>query len=335
MSRLGICVLGAGDMGRTHLGAWKSVPGAELVAVADIDEERATSAKEDFGIGECFALIEDALDQPGIDIVSVCLPSYLHRRGAEGAMRRGAHVLSEKPLAMTIEDGEAMIATARECGVKFAVGFCKRFMEQTQKARDIVQGGDLGRPVVYRVVSGIEIRFKPWIMDKQMGGGPLIDTACHYFDQWRVIFGSEPTRVMAMGTTFSTGAPELPGMESEIDTASVLVEFESGDSGLLSLSWGLARGTQSSSQEDILGKNGVMRLDGARKLSIMQPGGDEELFEGLDADVHPKQVAAFAEAVRNNGPVAATGEDGLAALRVSLAALESVRTGEVREVSRS
>jgi len=334
MDRLGICVLGAGDMGRTHLGVWKSVPGAELVAVCDIDQERAEAAKEDFGVGECFALIEDALDQPGIDITSVCLPTYLHRRGAEGAMRHGIHVLCEKPIAMTIADGEAMIAAADECGVKFALGFCKRFMEQTQKARDIVQSGEIGRPAVYRIVSGTEIRFKPWIMDKRMGGGPLIDTACHYFDQWRIIFGSEPVRVMAMGTTFSTGAPELPGMDSEIDTASVLVEFESGDLGLLSLSWGLPRGTSSPSQEDVMGKDGVLRLDGGRKLTLTKQRGDEQVFDGLDADVHPKQVAAFAQAVREDGPVAATGADGLAALRVSLAALESIRTGRAHELSR-
>ncbi|MGD8240360.1 MAG: Gfo/Idh/MocA family oxidoreductase [Armatimonadota bacterium] len=334
MSRLGICVLGAGDMGRTHLGAWQTVRGAEPIAVCDIDEERAQAAKEEFGVGECFALIEEALDETGIDIVSVCLPTHLHRRGAEGAMRRGIHVLCEKPLAMTIEDGKAMIAAARGCGVKFALGFCKRFMEQTQTMRELVQAGAIGRPVMYRVVSGVEIRFKPWIMDKQEGGGPLIDTACHYFDQWRVIFGCEPVRVMAMGTTFSTGAPELPGIDSEIDTASVLVEFASGDMGLLSLSWGLPRGTSAPSQEHVLGKDGVVRLEGGRKLTVMKQGGEEEVRGGLDSDMHPKQVAAFAEAVREDGPVAATGEDGLAALRVSLAALESARTGQACEVTR-
>ncbi|MFQ5811542.1 MAG: Gfo/Idh/MocA family protein, partial [Armatimonadota bacterium] len=93
MSRLGICVLGAGDMGRTHLGAWQTVPGAEPVAVADIDEERAQSAKEEFGVGACFRAIEEALDQPGIDIASVCLPTYLHSTASESAMRRGIHVL--------------------------------------------------------------------------------------------------------------------------------------------------------------------------------------------------------------------------------------------------
>lgn len=332
MSRLGICVLGAGDMGRTHLGAWQTLPGAALVAVADIDPERAEAAKNDFNVGDCFTELAEALDQPGIDIASVCLPTHLHRTAAELAMRRGVHVLCEKPLAMTLDDGEAMIATARECGVKLALGFCKRFMGQTQRVRELVQSGALGRPVMYRVVSGVEIRFKPWIMDKQLGGGPLIDVACHYVDQWRVVFDSEPARVMAMGATFSTGAPELPGIDPEIDTASVLVEFASGDMGLLSLSWGLPRGTRSPSQEDLMGRHGVIRFEGSTKLTVMKPGGEQQVFDELDRDMHPKQVAAFATAVRENGPVAASGEDGLAALRVSLAALESIRTGQARQL---
>jgi predicted dehydrogenase len=172
-------------------------------------------------------------------------------------------------------------------------------------------------------------------MDKRMGGGPVIDTACHYFDQWRVIFGSEPARVMAMGTTFSTGAAELPGIDSEIDTASVLAEFDSGDLGLLALSWGLPRGTRSASQEDLLGTDGVIQLDGAAKLTLTKHGGDEQVFGDLDREIHPKQVAAFARAVREAGPIAATGEDGLAALRTSLAALESVRAGEARQLPRA
>jgi len=329
VEQLNICVIGAGDLGTVHTEHWKKLPGAEVVAICDIDETRALAAQEKFGIDAVYTDYREALDHPGLDAVSVAIPSGVHRIVSEAAMRRGYHVLCEKPIAVTQQDGKAMVTAAQECGVKFALGFCKRFLEQVHKLRELVQGGAIGRPVFYRHVSGISVRPKLWIMDKEMGGGPIIDMACHYFDQWRLIFDSKPVRVKASGVTLSTESPLMAEYDPQVDTVTILVEFASGDVGSLSLSWGLPPGVSSDTMEDVLGPDGVIAVGGLDKLILQTEGGESEVLDGLDTNMYEREIAAFAEAIRQDKPVAAGGEDGMIALQVSLAALRSIETGQV------
>ena len=326
MSELGVCVIGAGALGTVHAENWRTVPGARLVSVADPDTDRAQALCEKVGAESWHGDYCEALDQRGIDAVSVAVPSSLHRACSVAAMDRGYHVLCEKPISLNVEDAEAIIAARDRNGVKLALGFCKRFMEQILTVRDLVQQGRLGRPCVYRFITGWERRPKLWIMDKNWGGGPVIDFCCHYFDQWRIIFAAEPVRVKATGMTFSEGAEELPGVEPEVDTASIMVEYSSGDVGLISVTWGLPAGVQTPNHEDVLGPNGAVIIMGPHRLTVLTRQETEE-FTDLDADMHPAQLAAFADAIRRDLPVAASAEDGLLALRVSLAALESIHSG--------
>jgi len=328
MQKLNVCVIGAGDLGKVHAAQWQKVPGVEVVAICDTDKQRALAAQEEFGIDAVYTDYREALGHPGIDAVSVAVPSSVHRIVSEAAMRRGYHVLCEKPIALTQEDGQAMIAAAQECGVKFALGFCKRFLEQVHKLCELVQGGAIGRPVFYRHVSGISVRPKLWIMDKAMGGGPVIDMACHYFDQWRLIFDSKPVRVKAAGLTLSTDSPLMAEYDPQVDTVTILVEFASGDVGSLSLSWGLPSGVSSETLEDLLGPDGVIAVNGLDELVVQTEGGEAEVFSDLDTNMYEHEVAAFAEAIREDRPVGASGEDGMIALQVSLAALRSIETGQ-------
>ena len=329
MEQLNICVVGAGDLGTVHTEQWQALPGAEVLAICDRDEERALAAQEKFGIDAVYTDYREAFEHPGIDAVSVAIPSGVHRIVSEAAMRRGYHVLCEKPIAVTRQDAEAMVTAAQECGVKFALGFCKRFLEQVHKLRELVQGGAIGRPVFYRHASGISVRPKLWIMDKEMGGGPIIDMACHYFDQWRLIFDSEPVRVKASGLTLSAESPLMTDYDPQVDTVTILVEFASGDVGSLSLSWGLPPGVSCETMEDVLGPDGVIAVNGLDELAVQTEGGETELFDDLDAHMFEREIAAFAEAIREDKPVAAGGEDGMIALQVSLAALRSIETGQM------
>jgi predicted dehydrogenase len=330
---LGICVLGAGDMGNAHLTAWAKVPGTRLVAVADLDQSRATAAAEKHAVAGCFTDILQAIAQHGIDVVSVCLPTRFHREATEVALRAGKHVLCEKPIALTIADAEAMVACRDETGGKLGVAFCKRHLGQLAKLRELLAEGALGRPVMYRMTGGMEIRFKPWIMARDGGGGPIIDLCCHYFDQWRWVFDAEPVRVMAMGMTFAQGAEELPGIDVQTDTATLCVEYSSGDVGVISLSWGLPRGTSAPGPEQLLGPRGGVAVEGFRNLKLTRKGGEERTFGDFDADLYGLQAAAFAQAVREDHPPVTGAEDGLSALKVSLAVLESIETCRAVEIT--
>lgn len=333
MSELGVCVLGAGDMGNAHMTAWSKVAGARLLAVADLLPERRAAAVEKYGVEKQLADINEAISVWGVDVVSVCLPSCLHREASEAAMRLGKAAFCEKPVALTVEDAESMIACREETGATLGIGFCKRHLEQLDTLRELVQSGSLGRPVLYRFTGGAEIRFKPWIMDRREGGGPIIDLCCHYFDQWRWIFGSEPVRVKASGMTFSTGAEELPDVEPQVDTVTLSVEYASGDVGAIGLSWGLPRGTSAPGPEQVLGRDGVVTVKGFNTLVVARKGGEEEVLGDFPGDLYDREIASFADAVRNGTAPVSSAEDGLIALKVSLATLESIETGQAVEVA--
>ncbi len=329
---LGVCVLGAGDMGRTHLAAWGRADGVRVLGVTDEDETRARAAAEQHGVARWFTDLGEGLAQEGVDIVSVCLPSHLHREASTAAMQGGKDVLCEKPIALTVADAQAMIACREATGRKLGIAFCKRHLPQLARLRDWLADGTLGRPVLYRMSGGVEIRFKRWIMDRHMGGGPVIDLCCHYFDQWRWLFGAEPVRVMAMGMSLARGAEELPGVELQTDTATLCVQYVTGDVGAISLSWGLPRGTSAPGAEQVLGPRGVATVHGFDRLTLVRGGGEEETLAGLDADMYGRQAAAFARAVRGDTAPETGAEDGLTALRVSLAVLESIETGRAVEL---
>jgi predicted dehydrogenase len=329
MSDLKVAVIGAGDLGQIHARTWVQVPGVKLIAVADPLAERAQALGEELGVA-WMSDYREALSQPGINAVSVAVPTCYHRECVEAAIERGCHVICEKPLALTIADGEAMREAAQQAGVKLAVGFCKRFSRQVETLRELVQSGAIGRPVLYRHISGIEVRPKIWIMDKAKGGGPIIDMLCHYVDQWRVIFASEPVRVKAAGVLLSAGSPDLPGVDPQLDTFNVSVEYASGDVGCAMMSWGLPRGVMADMQEDCLGPQGLLKITG-RQITQVTRGGESRVYE-LEEQIHLRQLTAFAEAVRGERPVAASVEDGLIALRVSLAVLQAIETGETIEI---
>lgn len=329
MSTLKVVVIGAGDLGQTHARHWVQVPGVELLAVADPQADRAQALGEELGVAWS-ADYQEALAQPGLQAVSIAVPTCYHRQCVEAAIERGCHVLCEKPIALTLADGEAMQQAAERAGVKLAIGFCKRFSRQVETLRDLVQSGAIGRPVLYRHVSGIEVRPKIWIMDKAKGGGPIIDMLCHYVDQWRVIFASEPVRVKAVGVLLSSGSPDLPGVDPQFDTFNVSVEYASGDVGCAMMSWGLPRGVTTDMQEDCLGPHGLLKITG-RQITQVARGGESRVFE-LEEQMHLRQLTVFAQAVRGEQPVAASAEDGLIALRVSLAVLQAIETGETIQI---
>lgn len=327
MDTLRAVVIGAGNLGTVHARNWAQIPGVEVVAIADPIAPRAESLAHELGVPRFFTDYREALALPDLHLASVATPTCFHYECTLAALEAGCHVLCEKPLAMSLDHGREMLARAGAVGRKLAVGFCKRFMGQVETVADLVHSGRLGRPVMYRHVSGWEIRPKPWIMDRHMGGGPLLDIACHYVDQCRVIFAADPVRVKAAGMLFSGGAPELPGADPQLDTFALTVEYESGDVLALSMSWGLPLGVGSESLEDCLGPRGLLKIT-PDTVTIVTRDGVREVLGNLGTDMYLRQQQAFADAVRGDLPVAADARDGLIALQVSLAAIESIETGE-------
>ena len=331
--KFGVCVVGCGDMGTTHAKAWMRGDAGRVVAVVDMDEARAQKLAKECGLDRHYTDHKEAVARPDVQIVSVCTPTCFHAPISIFAMEHGKHVLSEKPIALTVADAEQMIAASERCRVKLAIGLVRRCSRTTTVAAERLAQGAIGRPAMFRCAQVLEIRPKRAMHDRHQNNGPIVDTCCHNFDMWRVCFASEPVRVTARGFTFGSNKPELSHLRDlAVDTAAIIVEFASGDLGVMTLSWGMPAGTRCPGGEDILGPNGIIRVSFPGEITITS-GPKEEKITGLTDDTHLIQATAFARAVSAGTPVKATARDGLTALKVSLAVLESIATGKTVEIS--
>jgi len=338
LEKVGVCLIGCGGISRSHFRAYAQIKEASLVAVVDIDENRALAAQEEFGAHHHFTDYTRALESDEVDMVDICLPTHLHAEAAVAAAQSGKHILTEKPIALTLEDADRMSRAASEAGVKFTVGFGLRFSTRMMKFAQLVREGALGRPVVFRVVNSRRAPSNPWYTDAKKGGGPVIDKAVHTYDICRYLFGSsealaEPTSVYATTARFQE-------THSAIDTASAVVNFDSGDSLAMLLSWGLPPDAKATSIQDAIGPQGHLAFGAppevtkdvdTRKYSfITLTGGKEPTYHKFESNSHMKdQLHSFIKAIIEDTEPVVTAYDGRRALEMGLAILESGRTGRV------
>ncbi len=325
---LGIAVIGAGSMGTRHTIGWSTLENARLVAVSDPIEERARNLKEKYGFETWTKDYKAAIDRGDVDVVSVCTPAYYHPEVTIFAAERGKHILCEKPIALTLEAADEMIKACKRNRVFLEIGFQRRYTEDSVRLAALLQGGVIGRPVMFTAHSGVEIRPKRAMHDMRKGnGGPIIDNCCHLFDLWRMIFDADPVRVTARGFTFAKGRPELSHIEELApDTGAIIVEHSSGDLGVITITWGLPPGLSVPSYTDILGPMGVI-FPGSNQI-IIRKEGKEEKIDLAPMEAKAAQIHYFAKVILGEAELKVNGENGRVALQVSLAALKSMERGE-------
>jgi myo-inositol 2-dehydrogenase / D-chiro-inositol 1-dehydrogenase len=331
--KLGICIVGCGYMGQIHANSWATVPEVEIVAVVDADESRADKLATQFKLDCFYTDYLDAIALPAVDVVSVCIPTNLHVEVTVAAAELGKHVLCEKPLTLTLADADQMIAAAAKNNVKLGVGFMRRHSAVVQELKEKLVAGEFGRPVLYNASDVRELRPKTVMHNAQVNGGPVIDMAVHLIDLWTTIFDSQPVSVAAQGLRIGQDRPEIEHIaEVAIDTATVLVKFESGDIGTFVVTWGLpAKVNPPQHKDQIYGPEGLGEANfngNQQELQIMRSGGRWETISISHQNMYHNQAASYAKWILENQPFPTTGEAGKAALQVALAALESIQTGQ-------
>jgi myo-inositol 2-dehydrogenase/D-chiro-inositol 1-dehydrogenase/scyllo-inositol 2-dehydrogenase (NAD+) len=330
--KLGICIIGCGYMGRTHAERWANVPETEIVAVVDLDEARADKMATQFKLDCFYTGYLDAIALPAVDVVSVCVPTHLHPEVTIAAAENGKHVLCEKPIALTLEDADRMIAAAGKNNIKLGLGFMRRHSPVLNQLKDLLASGEFGRPVFYNASDIREIRPKREMHDTRANGGPVIDMAVHLIDLWTYIFDSQPLSVSAQGLRLAEGRPEISHIDQvAIDTATIVVKFESGDIGTFVVSWGLPpKVTPPGNRDQIYGPNGFGELYYAtnkQELLSMREGAVWRTLAISHEDMYQVQINNFTRWLLADEPFPAMGETGKSVLRVALAALESIQTG--------
>jgi predicted dehydrogenase len=326
-ARLRVGIVGAGFMGETHLAAW-SAEGIEAV-VFNRDRARAASLAGRFGAAAASSL-DELLES--VEVVDVCTATHSHTEYALAAAAAGRHVICEKPLARTLPDAEAIVAACERAGVRLFAAHVVRFFPEYDAARRLVLDGAIGDPAVLRLKrASFRPRHGPghWFFDPAQSGGMVVDLMIHDFDYARWIAG-DVTAVHCRSV--GVERPELG-----VDHAFAILTHASGAITQVTGSWAYAAPTFRTSFE-IAGSHGLIEHDSesARPIvSYLHPRGSEpSATVGLpqspvDEDPYRLELREFLQAIVNGSPARVGPRDGLAALRIALAADESARTGRV------
>lgn len=303
---------------------------ARLSAVFDEDESLGRSVAGDFSAPYVDDL-ETLLGSGDLDAVVVCSPTSDHRRHVEAVAAAGCHVLCEKPLATTVDDGRAMLAACREAGVQLHAAFVSRFLPHVRTAKEALDSGSLGDVVGLRAGNRgrppLPPHYPAWITDPdQAGGGALIDHSVHLTDLVRHLTGREVVRVAAETGTLLWGARVE-------DCALLSLVLDSGAVVSLDPSWSVPANNPWDYDFflRLVGTAGSVDLDDlAESVQIVSAGtGDGLRLAGFGEDPDAEMVETFCASVRAGRLLepGASGEDGLRALEVALAGYASAADG--------
>ncbi len=318
MAKLGIGFIGCGGIHNAHAPHLVDNDEAYIACAMDVSEEAAKAHCDKYGTAAWTTSRTELLGRDDVDAVVICTPTGFHKEAVLEAAAAGKHVFCEKPMAMNVADCEAMDAACKAAGVVLQIGLVRHYCNEWLKLREIIQSGMIGRPVVWRSVSGGSGAPTPWFFDKQIGGGPFIDGAVHSYDFARFIFG-EATNVVA-------DIRKLKAETTAWDTGTVIVNFESGDQQLLVWSWGLpgfGYAVKADGAHDVLGPLGSIMFPGGNQLQVNLQDGEHMVEFEADGgeDWFRKQMAHFIECCQTGAQPIAGAKEGIEATRIAAAAL--------------
>ena len=334
MSRIKVAVLGCGSIAKhRHIPEFAANPNVKLVAFCDIVIERAKAFAKQYG-GRAYADYKELLAAEKPDAVSICLPNHLHAPASIAAAEAGAHVLVEKPMAGSREEGEAMIEAARRNGVYLMVAHNQRLMPPHVKAKEILDSGILGRVLTFRTAFGhpgpegwsVDGR-DSWFFDKPRAiMGAMGDLGVHKSDLIRWLLGDEVAEVSAFISTLHKEGTEVD------DNAICVLRMRSGAIGSLVASWTYYRGEDNSTV--LWCENGVMKIgtDPNDQVIVELRDGTTQRYNVGEIATNEKQTVSgiideFVNCLVTKTPPRISGEEGLKSLNVILAAFESQATG--------
>ncbi len=252
---LKVGIIGAGRIGRVHSESIsKYVKGAEIKAISDVKiTEELTAWAKSMGIPEVYDDYKKILQDPEIDAVLVCSSTNTHAPISIEAAQAGKHVFCEKPVNADPAKIREVLSAVEKAGVKFQVGFNRRFDHNFKAIKDRVAAGDIGEPHVIRVTS--RDPEAPPIEYVKVSGGMFFDMTIHDFDMIRYLSGSEVEEVFAVGTVLVN--PEI-GKAGDIDTAVITLKLKNGAIGVIDNSRKAAYGYDQ--RAEVFGSKGAIHI---------------------------------------------------------------------------
>jgi predicted dehydrogenase len=335
MRKLGVGVLGVGEMGRRHAeNLRRLVPSARLVAVADVAANRAKEVAAELEIEHSFGSFEDMLAHKDIDCVVIAAPDKFHAQAIRTAAAAGKHILSEKPLALNLADAHAALDAVAKAGVHLQVGFMRRYDPAYAAAMKRIEAGEIGEPVIFKSMGRDKDAPPISSYQSKLNGMLLYNNTIHDFDLSRWLMRDEVTEAH----TYATVAirPEV-AQYGDVVASVVNLKYRRGAIGNIE---SFVQSTYAYDvRTEIVGSAGSILVGSFRKTSatfLSKNGGTQILadhFLTRFADAYVAEVRDFVDNLLNDRPLRVTGEDGLRALEIAVAAEKSYLEGKPCGVS--
>ena len=317
-------IIGAGRIGSLHAEHLVTrIPRAEVVAISDVRKEVAESCAARLSIPEVFADPAPLLQDPHIDAVLICSSTNTHAALVEAAATAGKHIFCEKPIDLDLARVDRVLATVEQAGVKFMVGFNRRFDHNFRRVRDLVAAGAIGTPQIMHIISRDPA--PPPIEYVKVSGGIFLDMTIHDFDMARYLMGCEVEEVYVAGGVMVDPAI---GEAGDIDTAVIMLRFENGAIGTIDNSRQAVYGYDQ--RVEVFGSGGVVRTENDFPNTAVVSDGHSihtdlplNFFIERYTESYVTELQAFIDYLVGGSEPPATGHDGRMAIAMGYAARKS------------
>ena len=331
MSRkLRIGVIGAGRIGKLHSNNLATrVPNAELAAVSDVYEPAAKELAEKLGVPNYYNDYHKILEDPTIDAVFICSSTDTHSPISIEAAKAGKHIFCEKPIDHDLDKIKAVLEEVKKAGVKYQVGFNRRFDRNFKHVHEVVQNVGIGDVQIVKVTS--RDPEAPPLSYVKVSGGIFVDMTIHDFDMVRYLSGSEVEEVSAVGACLVN--PEI-GQAGDVDTCIITLKFANGALGVIDNSRQAVYGYDQ--RIEVFGSKGCITADNEtpNNTTLYTADGvqkEKPLWFFLERynDAFIAEENSFVDACLNGTDTAVGAFDGLQPVLIAIAAKESCEKGGV------
>jgi myo-inositol 2-dehydrogenase/D-chiro-inositol 1-dehydrogenase/scyllo-inositol 2-dehydrogenase (NAD+) len=322
-------MIGAGRVGKLHTGNLRRyIPSGDVVALVDTVPEMLKETGDQFEIEGRYTSLEEALDKADFDAVVITTPTPSHKPLAVMAAERGKHVFLEKPMAMDLEECDAIIGACEKNGAHLQLGFMRHFDPDFALAYERIQAGEIGEPMLVKSLTHGPGLPPPWARDLKTSNGNLAEVNSHDLDATRWYMDSNPARIYVEVSNFK-GAERGVDTKNYYDTMIADLKFESG--GLGSISGVCPCDYGYDARMEIIGKKGIM-IVGELKGNALTVGIDRDT--GLVTPIFRRwpdrfyiayihEIQHFIESIQNDTQPKVSGEDGRWAVAGVLAGTRS------------
>jgi len=324
MKKINLAIIGIGRIGIIHLkNITRNFPGANVVAVADVNFSKDEFTKEYPGI-KFSSNADDIISLPAVEAVIICTPTSSHAELIEKAIQYGKHIFCEKPVDLSLERTALLVKKVAAAGLKLMLGFNRRFDPDFMEANKNIRSGRIGELQVVKITSR-DPGLPPLDYIKH-SGGLFMDMAIHDFDMARYMMGKEVVEVYAKGLVL---VDEKVGEAGDIDTALTTLVFEDGTYAVIDNSRKAVYGYDQ--RIEVFGSNGMIQVKNNLHNSNVVFDSDGihqalplDFFMDRYACSYLNEMKYFIDALLTNAALPVSGADGLMATYIAVAAKKSM-----------